>query len=304
MKRALLVCVCLATLAAVITTIVRVASPAEHPAIAAAKRYFVETNQPTDGYLFEMLRYRPGPRDGRPGKYDVALTRDGRGGVAYISVEEASWAVFDNKPGRPRGFDASRPNVIQTREQAYERMAELHAWQETNPKEKWDVRWFRWPPPYDGGIASDLNNPAVGARCIGARQLVELEGLPVSQFMSCRTGIELDLNTGVITIWTGHGGYRIQSREWRISPQEAMRIAEKARFMESRYEEHRGREDRGPASAAVKGWVAYDQLSRPARLTAGYIVHFREFETLVEVDGDTGAVLQIIDGPPREGSNQ
>lgn len=258
------------------------------PAVAAAFRFFVGINEADTPAILKRGRQLKSRN-----AVSVVTSRDAMG-FSDITVDLDTNAVVFLRSGNPisMGYDPKKPNLIKSEADLLRRAAELHAWNNTG-EAKWGpvgkIRFESFPPPQEevklenGMIRGPVKLGPRGKLYYG---ITELAGVPVWDNTTANTYMEVCLNTGLIAVWSGHGGYEVVRREWGSTEAQAREIAE-------RYEwkawSSRVGTSRGPVTSLRKMWIAENNMARPARLIPGYVAQFTE-NVWLEIDAETGQV--------------
>ncbi len=273
----------------------------EDPAVAAAARFFEGIGEPDTPDLLKR-----GRQLGSKNAVSVLISRDATG-FSDVIVDLDTFAVSFSRSSNPisLGYDPKKPNLIKSKADLLRRAAELHAWNNTG-EAKWEpvgkIRFESFSPPQE---EVKLENDMIrGPVKLGPRGklyygITELAGVPVWDNTTANTYMEICLNTGLVAVWSGHGGYEVVRREWGSTEAQAREIAE-------RYEwkawSSRVGTTRGPVTSLRKMWIAENYMARPARLIPGYVAQFSE-NVWLEIDAETGQVRYAgddmsLDAPP------
>lgn len=260
----------------------------EDPAIAAAFRYHVGIGEANTLEVLERGRKR------KSSNSVEIITNRSPNSFSSIIVDLDTFAIMEARPGNPisLGYDPKRPNVIKNEDDLKRRAADLHAWNNTGDA-KWGpvgkLRFETFAPPVEevkienGRIRGPVKLGPRGKLSYG---ITELYGIPVWKNMTASTYMEIDLNSGSVVGWNGHGGYEVVRREWGSTEAQAREIAEN-------YKWEAWREgvstSRGPVTSLRKMWIAENYMARPARLIPGYVAQFTE-NVWLEIDAETGQV--------------
>lgn len=258
------------------------------PAIAAAYRFFEGIGEASTPDLLQRGRQLRSKN-----AVSVLISRD-ETGFSDVIVDLDTFAVSFSRAGNPisLGYDPKKPNLITSEADLLRRATELHAWNNTG-EAKWGpvgkIRFESFSPPqeevkFENGM---IRGPVkLGPRGKLYYGITELDGVPVWDNTTASTYMEIDLNTGVVVAWKGHGGYEVVRREWGSTEAQAREIAE-------RYEwkawSSRVGTTRGPVTSLRKMWIAENYMARPARLIPGYVAQFTE-NVWLEIDAETGQV--------------
>lgn len=242
----------------------------EDPAVAAAFRFYVgidESDTPAILKRGRQLKSR--------NAVSVVTSRDATG-FSDITVDLDTYAVVFLRSGNPisMGYDPKKPNLIKSETELLQHAAKLHAWNNTG-EAKWSpvgkIRFDTYSPPVEevkienGRIRGPVKLGPRGKLYYG---ITELDGIPVWDNTTANPYMEVCLNTGLIAVWNGHGGYEIVRREWGSTESQAREIAE-------HYKWEAWREgvstSRGPVTSLRKMWIAENYMAHPARLIPGYV---------------------------------
>jgi len=263
------------------------------PVVAAAARFFEGIGEPDTPDMLERGR-----------KFEnrniVAVTTSRiNGALIQIHVDLDTLAVTLDRSGNPYGlgYDPKKPNVIRSQDELLKRAAELHAWNNTG-EAKWGpvgkVRFDTFAPPQEAPVMENgliRGTPQRGPRGKLYYGITELDNVPVWDNTTANTYMEIDLNTGVVVAWKGHGGYEVVRREWGSTEAQAREIAENYKWEAWR---DGVTTSRGPVTSIRKMWIAENYMARPARLIPGYVAQFTE-NVWLEIDAETGQVRNAGD---------
>ncbi len=258
------------------------------PAVLAAERFFEGIGESNTPDLLER-----GQQLKSKNAVSVLISRDATG-FSDVIVDLDTFAVSFSRAGNPLslGYDPKKPNLIKSEADLLRRAAELHAWNNTG-EAKWGpvgkIRFESFPPPQEevklenGMIRGPVKLGPRGKLYYG---ITELAGVPVWDNTTANTYMEVCLNTGLIAVWSGHGGYEVVRREWGSTEAQAREIAE--RYEWKAWSSRVGM-SRGPVTSLRKMWIAENYMARPARLIPGYVAQFTE-NVWLEIDAETGQV--------------